>query len=213
MKEINEWHNEVTGIKAVEALKKNGFSAVYFETGDLASEFIINNVVKGDKVGFGGSMTIKKLGIQEEVKSMGGIVLDHNDASLSQDEKMETMRGELICDLFLCSSNAVTLEGELVNVDGAGNRVAAMSFGPKKVIIVVGINKICKNEATAFERIEQIAAPKNCKRLNLPNPCTKTGVCCDCKSDTRACRIYSVIKRQPMKSDITVVVVGENFGY
>jgi hypothetical protein len=213
MKEINDWHNEVIGIKAVEALKKNGFSAVYFGTGDLASEFIRNNVVKGDKVGFGGSMTIKKLGIQEEVKSMGGIVLDHNDASLSQDEKMETMRGELICDLFLCSSNAVTLEGELVNVDGAGNRVAAMSFGPKKVIIVVGINKICKNEATAFERIEQIAAPKNCKRLNLPNPCTKTGVCCDCKSDTRVCRIYSVIKRQPMKSDITVVVVGEDFGY
>ena len=213
MKEIHNWHNETIGLKAVEALKKNGFSAVYCKSGEEASEFIMNNVHKGDKVGFGGSMTVKKLGIQEKVKSMGGIVLDHGDPTLSADEKMETMRGELLCDVFLCSSNAVTLEGELVNIDGVGNRVAAMSFGPKKVIVVVGVNKICKNEASAFERLEQIAAPMNCKRLNMPNPCTKTGVCSDCKTDTRICRIYSVIKRKPMRTDITVVVIGEDFGF
>ena len=213
MEEIHNWHNETIGLKTVEVLKKNGFSALYCKRGAEASEFIMNNVHKGDKVGFGGSMTIKKLGIQEKVKSMGGIVLDHGDPTLSADERMETMRGELLCDVFLCSSNAVTLEGELVNIDGSGNRVAAMSFGPKKVIVVVGINKICKNEASAFERIRQIAAPMNSKRLNMPNPCTKTGTCSDCKSDTRICRIYSVIKRMPMRADITVVVIGENFGY
>ncbi len=213
MKEIHSWHNETIGLKVVEALNKNGFSAVYFQSGDETSEFIMNNIVKGDKVGFGGSMTIKKLGIQEKVKSMGGTVLDHGNPDLSPEEKMETMRGELLSDVFLCSSNAVTLEGELVNVDGIGNRVAAMSFGTKKVIIVVGVNKICKDEAAAFQRIEQIVAPKNCKRLNMPNPCTKTGVCSDCKSDTRACRVYSVIKRKPMRTDITVVVVGEDFGF
>lgn len=213
MKEIHNWHNETIGLKVVEALKKNGFASVYCKSGAEASEFIMNNVVKGDKVGFGGSMTIKKLGIQEKVESIGGTVLDHGIASLSPDEKMETMRGELLSDVFLCSSNAVTLEGELVNIDGVGNRVAAMTFGPKKVIVVVGVNKICKNEAAAFQRIEQIVAPKNCKRLNMPNPCTKTGVCSDCKSDTRACRVYSVIKRKPMRTDITVVVVGEDFGF
>lgn len=213
MKEIHNWHNETIGLKAVEALKKNGFEAVYYNSGAETSEFIMNNVVKGDKVGFGGSMTIKKLGMQEKVEAMGGIVLDHGIPSLSPEEKMETMRGELLSDVFLCSSNAVTLEGELVNIDGVGNRVAAMTFGPKKVIIVVGVNKICKNEAAAFQRIEQIVAPKNCKRLNMPNPCTKTGVCSDCKSDTRACRVYSVIKRKPMRTDITVVVVGEDFGF
>ena len=213
MKEIDSWHNEIIGSRVVEALKKNGFSAVYFQRGGEATEFIMDNVHKGDRVGFGGSMTVKKLGIQEKVMSKGGFVLDHGDSTLSPEDKMETMRGELLSDVFLCSSNAVTLEGELVNIDGAGNRVAAMSFGPKKVIIVVGVNKICKNEASAFERIEQIAAPKNCKRLNMPNPCTKTGVCNDCKTDTRICRIYSVIKRKPMRTDITVVVIGENFGY
>jgi hypothetical protein len=164
MKEIHNWHNETIGLKVVEALKKNGFSALYCKSGEEVSELIMKNIQKDDRVGFGGSMTIKNLGIQEKVKSMGGIVLDHNDPTLSLEEKMVTMRGELICDVFLCSSNAVTLEGELVNIDGVGNRVAAMSFGPKKVIIVVGANKICKNEASAFERIEQIVAPMNCKR-------------------------------------------------
>ncbi len=213
MKEIYNWHTEAIGLKAVDVLKKNGFSALYCKSGEDASEFIMKNVHSGDRVGFGGSMTIKKLGMQEKVKSVGGHVLDHGDPTLSSEEKMETMRAELLCDVFLCSSNAVTLEGELVNIDGVGNRVAAMSFGPKKVIVVVGINKICKNEASAFERLEQIAAPMNCKRLNMPNPCTKTGVCSDCRSDTRACRIYSVIKRMPMRSDITVVIIGEDFGF
>jgi len=213
MKEIHDWHNETIGLRAVEVLKKNGFSALYCKSGDQASEFIMNNVHKGDRVGFGGSMTIKKLGIQEKVKSIGGFILDHGVPNLSPKERMETMRAELLCDVFLCSSNAVTLDGELVNIDGAGNRIAAMSFGPKKVIVVVGVNKICKNEASAFERIEQIAAPMNSKRLEMPNPCTKTGVCCDCKLDTRICRIYSVIKRKPMSTDITVVVIGEDFGF
>ena len=213
MKEIHNWHNETIGLKAVEALKKNGFSALYFQNGEEASEFIMSNIQAGDKVGFGGSVTIKSLGIQEKSKSMGVIILDHNDPTLSPEEKMETMRGELLSDVFLCSSNAVTLEGELVNIDGVGNRVAAMSFGPKKVIVVVGVNKICKNEAAAFGRLEQIAAPKNCKRLNMPNPCTKTGVCMDCRSEARACRIYSIIKRKPMRTDITVVVIGDDLGF
>ncbi|WP_291632696.1 lactate utilization protein [Clostridium sp.] len=213
MKEINNLHNEIIGAKVVEALIKNGFSAVYFQSGAEASDFIMNNILTGDKVGFGGSMTVAKLGIQEKVKSMGGIVLDHGDSTLSPEEKMETMRGELLSDVFLCSSNAVTLDGELVNIDGVGNRVAAMTFGPKKVIVTVGVNKVCKNEASAFERLEQVAAPKNNMRLNTKNPCTKTGVCNDCKVDTRICRIYSVIKRKPARTDITVVVVGEDFGY
>ena len=213
MKDIHNWHNETIGLKTVEALKKNGFFAVYFNSGEEASEFIMSNVQMGDKVGFGGSMTIKKLGIQEKVKALGAIVLDHGESTLSPEEKMETMRGELLSDVFLCSSNAVTLKGELVNIDGVGNRIAAMSFGPKKVMVVVGVNKICKDEESAFERIEQNAAPMNNKRLNTSNPCTKTGVCSECNANSRICRIYSVIKRMPMRTDITVVIIGENFGF
>ena len=213
MKEIHNWHNETIGLKTVEALKKNGFLAVYFKSGEKASEFIISNVKKGDKVGFGGSMTVKELGIQEKVKAMGAIVLDHGDSTLSPEEKMETMRGELLSDVFICSSNAVTLNGELVNIDGVGNRISAMSFGPKKVLVVIGVNKICKDEMSAFERLELIASPMNNKRLNMPNPCTKTGVCIDCHTNSRICRIYSVIKRKPVLTDITVVVIGEDFGF
>jgi len=213
MKEIHNWHNETICLKTVEALKKNGFLAVYFKSGEEASKFIISNVKKGDKVGFGGSMTVKKLGIQEKVKAMGAIVLDHGEPNLSPEEKMVTMRGELLSDVFLCSSNAVTLKGELVNIDGVGNRIAAMSFGPKKVMVVVGVNKICKDEESAFERLEQIAAPMNNKRLDMPNPCTKTGVCSDCSTNSRICRIYSVIKRKPAITDITVVIIGEDFGF
>lgn len=212
MKEIENWHNEAVGKKVVDALKKNLFDAVYFPTAEEAVEYILNYVNKGDKVGFGGSMTVKSMNIQDKVKEKGAIVLDHGDPNLSPEEKLEVMRAQLTCDLFLCSSNAITLNGELVNVDGVGNRVAALSFGPKKVIIVAGTNKICKDEDAAFERIKMIAAPKNTKRLNLSNPCIKTGFCVDCNSETRICRIYTVIKKKPMLSDITVVIVGEELG-
>lgn len=213
MNEIYNLYNETVGSKLVENLKKNDFSAVYFKTGVEASEFIMGNINKGDKVGFGGSMTVVKLGIQEKVASLGGVVLDHGDPNLSPDDKMETMRGELLSDVFICSSNAVTMDGELVNIDGIGNRISAMTFGPKKVIIVVGVNKICKNEAAAFERLEQFASPMNNMRLKMPNPCTKTGECMDCKAPSRICRVYSVIKRRPARTDMTVVVIGEKFGY
>jgi len=109
MKEIRDWHNETIGLKVVDALKKNGFSAIYCKSGEEASEFIASNIHKEDRVGFGGSMTIQSLGMQEKVKAKGGFVLDHNDQALSSEEKMQTMRGELISDVFLCSSNAVTL--------------------------------------------------------------------------------------------------------
>ena len=213
MNEIYNLHNETIGLKVVENLKKHDFSAMYFKTGEEASKFIMGNINKGDKVGFGGSMTVVKLGIQEKVASLGGIVLDHGDPTLSADDKMETMRGELLSDVFICSSNAVTMDGELVNIDGVGNRIAAMTFGPKKVIIVVGVNKICKDEASAFERLKQVASPMNNMRLKTPNPCTKTGICMDCKSASRICRVYSVIKRRPARTDMTVVIIGDTFGY
>lgn len=213
MENINAWHNKTLGNKVVEALKKNYFDAVYLETSKEARDYILQYVRKGDKVGFGGSHTISKLGVQKKIKEIGGEILDHNAEGLSPDEKQNIRRAQLLSDVFLCSSNAVTLDGELVNIDGTGNRVAAMTFGPKKVIVVVGVNKICMDEEAAFKRIEMEAAPKNTKRLNLGTPCCETGLCMDCRNEKRICRIYSVMKRKPSATDITVVVVGENLGY
>jgi hypothetical protein len=211
--EIKIWHNETVGQKVVEAFKKNEFDAVYFATAEEAASFIMDHVKPETKVGFGGSMTINNMGIQDKVKAVGGVVLDHGAPGLTGEERAATARQEMVSDLFLCSSNAITLDGELVNIDGMGNRVSAMTFGPKKVIVVVSVNKICKDEKDAFERIESIASPMNNKRLNTSNPCIKTGTCMNCQSKGRICRVYSVMKRKPVMTDITVVVVGESCGY
>lgn len=206
-------HDQTLANKTVEALKKNFFDAVYFDTKEEAAEFIMKHVKPGCTVGFGGSKTIIDMGIQDKVKAANGIVLDHNDPSLTPQEKLRTQKAELTCNLFLCSTNAVTLDGELVNIDGAGNRVCAMTFGPDKAIVVAGVNKICKDEKDAFTRLEMIAAPTNVKRFNLSNPCSVTGSCMDCQAKTRICRVYSILKRKPMASDITVVIIGENAGF
>ncbi|QGU95723.1 lactate utilization protein [Clostridium bovifaecis] len=213
MGNVNNWHAEVLGNNVVQALKKNYFDAMYVESSEEAAEYILEHVKSGDKVGFGGSDTISTLRVQERIKELGAEVLDHNLPNLSPKEKLDIRRAQLTSDLFLCSSNAVTLNGELVNVDGAGNRVAAMTFGPKKVIVVVGVNKICTDEAAAFERIKLEAAPKNTKRLATGTSCNEMGFCMDCRSEKRICRVYSVIKRKPLATDITVVVVGDRLGY
>ena len=211
--EIHNWHKEALGEKVVEAFKKNDFDAVYFPTAEEASTFIMDRVKPETKVGFGGSMTINNMGIQNKVEAAGGKVLDHGAPGLTLEEKISIAREEMLSDLYLCSSNAITLDGMLVNIDGMGNRVSAMTFGPKKVIVVAGINKICKDEKAAFERLEGIAAPMNSKRIGLPNPCTKTGACMNCQSKSRICRAYSVLRKKPMVTDITVVVIGESAGY
>lgn len=199
--------------KTIKRLKENGFNAIYCNDKEAAAGYILNSISTGDTVGFGGSMTIKSLEIKDEIIKKGGIIIDHNVNNLTREQKFEVMREELYSDLFLCSSNAITEDGELVNVDGNGNRVAAMMFGPKKVIIVVGINKLCKNLEEAYNRIELFAGPKNNKRLNCDNPCVKTGRCVDCKSPNRICKAYTILKRKTSFSDVSIIVVNEELGY
>ena len=211
--EVKKWHKDTVGFRVVDALIKNDFDAIYLQTTQEVSDFIMKHVKAECKVGFGGSMTIKNMGIQDKVQAVGGIVLDHGTFGLTREEVLATARKELLSDLYLCSSNAITMDGILVNVDGMGNRIAAMNFGPKKVIIVVSVDKVCINEVAAFERLQTIAAPMNNKRLGCSNPCTITGVCVNCQTKTRICRLYSVMRKKPMMTDITVVIVGNSCGY
>lgn len=211
--EIKEWHQDAIGKKVVDALIKNDFDAVYVST--EAADIIMKYVSPGSSVGFGGSMTIKNMGIQDKTLAVGAKVLDHGEAQ-SRNEVIALAKEEMLSDLYLCSSNAITIDGTLINVDAMGNRVAAMSFGPKKVIIAVSVDKVCKDEAAAFERLKNVAAPMNNKRLEragISNPCMKTGVCADCKSKTRLCRVYSVMRRRPSAADITVIVIGKPSGF
>jgi L-lactate utilization protein LutB len=213
MTAVEVWHNKALGMGVCEALRKNGFKAQYVDTGAEALELVASSVRPGMTVGFGGSMSLKAIGAPEKVRALGAEVLDHDAPGIDQEKKLELRRAQLTCDLFLSSSNAVTLEGDIVNVDGTGNRVAALAFGPKQTIVVVGSNKIVRDLDAARERIETTASPMNNKRLDRPNPCVKTGTCQDCQGEARICRVYQVLRRRPLYSDFTVIVVGEPLGY
>jgi len=210
---VDVWRDETIGNAAVKALKKNGFDAVYVADIQEAAKKVLSYVAKDKTVGFGGSMTVKALRIAEQAKDLGAVILDHNVPGLALEEKMRIMRSQLTCDLFVSGTNAVTMKGELVNIDGTGNRVAALSFGPLKTVVVVGTNKIVRDLDEAWKRIESYAAPMNNKRLDTPNPCVKTGTCQDCALETRICRSYQVLRRRPSKTDFTVVVVGSYLGF
>jgi len=213
MTAVEKWHTEALGMSLCAALKKNGFHAQYVATGEEARDLVASFVRPGMTVGLGGSVSLATIGLREKVRSLGAEVLDHNVPGIDEQKKLELRRAQLTCDLFLSSSNAVTLEGDIVNVDGGGNRVAALTFGPKKTVVVVGTNKIVRNLDEAFHRIETTASPMNNKRLDRPNPCVKAGICQDCQGETRICRVYQVLRRRPLYSDFTVIVVGEPLGY
>lgn len=213
MNPVESWHYETNGKAACDALKHNGFDAVYVSSGADALAKVMEFVKPGMKVGFGGSMSVKGLGTQAAVAAAGAEILDHGAPGLDQERKMEILRAQLTCDLFIASSNALTLDGELFNVDGNGNRIAALTFGPRKTVVVVGANKIVRDLDEAISRVEQLASPMNNKRLDRPNPCVKSGTCMDCQGPTRICRVYQILKRKPSLSDFTVIVVGEALGY
>jgi hypothetical protein len=211
--EMNTWHGRTLGLKTIEALRKNRFEADFFETRDEAASSVINMINPGMQVAFGGSQTAKQLNLQQLVLAKGAIILDHNAAGLTDQEKLEVMRRQQICDVFICSSNAISLQGELFNIDGHGNRVAAMSFGPRRVIVIAGVNKLVADEEAAWQRIRTIAAPINFHRLNRPNPCVKSGICMNCNLPTRGCNIYVVTRRRPSLTDFSVFIVNETLGF
>jgi len=159
MDDVAAWRNDTIGEAAVKALKKNGFDASYVKTGAEAAALVSAFLKKGATVGFGGSMTVKGLGIQGLAAAAGCELLDHNAPGLEPDAKVKILKRQLTSDVFVSGSNAVTLEGEIVNVDGTGNRVAALSFGPAKTVVVVGVNKLVRDIDEAFARIESYASP------------------------------------------------------
>jgi hypothetical protein len=211
--ELNDWAFAKKCEKAVEGLKKNGFNALYCQNSGEVFHYILNEATEAKSVGFGGSLSVADLKLADKLKGMGKEILNHNVPDLTPEEKLVILRRQLTCDLFLTGSNAVTLSGILVNIDGNGNRVAAMTFGPKKVIVVVGRNKLVDGGVEdAVHRIKSFASPPNTKRLGLATPCATTGFCCDCDSPQRICRVTTIIDRKPRNTDIRVLVVNEEMG-
>ena len=213
MEALTKWHNDALGKRAAAALGKNRFAAVYFSDRESAVAHVLSLVAEGSSVGIGGSKTEKTLGISDKLKAKGCTIFDHNGPGVSKEEKPAIRHKQLASDVFVSSSNAVTLTGELVNVDATGNRVAAMIFGPKRVIVIVGTNKIVRNLEDADKRIRMTAAPLNNKRLERGNPCLQTGECVDCHSATRICNVTTIMRRPPSETDVHVVIIGEELGY
>lgn len=161
-------------------------------------------------VSVGGSMTLFELGIIELLEHSSKI--RYLDRYHSEDPH-SVYHAALSCDLYVTSTNAVTLNGELYNVDGTGNRTAAMIYGPKKVVVIVGANKLVRDLSEAEARVKMIAAPANCVRLNKDNPCTKIGACADCQLPSRICSAAVTLHRSHVPGRIHVILVNEDLGY
>jgi hypothetical protein len=212
--ELVFWTHEQKCLKAVDSLARNGFGAVYCPSPQEAFDCIINEAADASSIGFGGSMSIVGLGVEPRLREQGKEILNHGNPALSRDERLEIMRRQLTCDLFLSGTNALTLSGELVNIDATGNRVAAMSFGPRKVIVVAGRNKLVDGTVhDAIQRVKNWATPPNSRRLNFKTPCASTGFCSDCNSPDRLCRVTTVIDRKPRFTDLRVLVVNADLGF
>lgn len=196
----------------LEALKTNQFLAYFVPGACEARQMVLDCVEKGMSVGLGGSETLREAGFPEALRAKGAVLLDHWDPSLSLEASHACRRQQLASDLFLSSANAVTEAGEIVCCDGIGNRVAAMTFGPSKVILVVGAQKIVPDLASAFARLRQVA-PRRARSLGLDLPCVSDGVCRDCQTPSRICRATLILHRRPMFTDATVILVGERLGW
>ncbi|MEM1546227.1 MAG: lactate utilization protein [Candidatus Methanomethylicia archaeon] len=211
--DIRRWHIQQVVDKVIKALEGNGFKAYFARSRDEALKIVLDLIPQNAVVGVGGSVTIREIGVLDALLKRGNKVVHHWIENLSWEESFQIRRQELISDVFLCSTNALTLDGVLVNVDHGGNRVAAMIFGPRKTIIVLGVNKIVKDLDEALWRIRNIATSTTCKRLGLKTPCATTGLCQGCKYPVKACSAITIIEDKPTFADIHVIIVGESLGF
>lgn len=210
--------------KTVEALKRNNMEAFFCQSAEEVPALVKNLMKKGDTVTHGGSVTLEQTGVTKLLANGDYNYLDRNASGLTREQIEEIYRKSFTADVYLTSANAVTESGELYNVDGNSNRVAAILYGPKSVIVVVGYNKIVKNINDAVARVKRCAAPQNTVRLNCDTYCAKTGKCVSlekegsllpdgCRSEQRICCNYVVSAMQRQKNRIKVIIVGEELGY
>ncbi len=210
---VRETYARARSEQAIKALKRNGFEAAYAATPEEAVQKVLELIPEGASVGVGGTMTVRQLGLLSALTGKGHKVVHHWLPDLSPADGRRLRLEENASDAYLASANAVTLDGKLVNVDGTGNRVGGMLYGPKKVIIIAGYNKVVADFDQAIDRIRDIAAPMNAIRYASKTPCAATGVCNDCSSPERICNVTTVIDRCPKSADFTVLLVGAELGF
>ncbi len=193
-------------------MEKRHFTGVYVDSKEQALEQIKAWIPEGSTVGMGGSVTLGQIGVTSQFLKEHYNYIDRKQGTTFE-ETRALIAKTMTADTFLTSVNALTQEGELVNVDGIGNRVALMAYGPRRVIVVAGMNKVEKTLEAAIDRARNVAAPANAVRLNLNTPCSATGICSDCHSDDCICASTVITRHSKVPGRIKVILVGEDLGY
>lgn len=209
------WKTRLEELK--EALSANNFEVFVAENTDEAKSIVLEKIIPEiapKSVSWGGSLTFVATGLYDILKNNNDLsVLDTYDKTLSPEESLERRRQSLLVDLFITGSNAVTESGQLVNLDMFGNRVGALTFGPKNVIILVGRNKIVPDLDEAMFRIKNYAAPVNTMRLDKKTPCAKTSFCEDCKSPDRICNTWTITEKSFPKKRVRIILINKDLGF
>ena len=211
MTEMHRKYYEKRGAILVKNLKSRHFDAYYCATKEEALAKALELIPEGAAVGWGGAMSAKEIGLMDALNAGNYQALDRENAK-TLEEQNENRKACMFADVFLTGANAISLDGEMVNIDGTGNRVAAIVYGPKEIMVVAGMNKVCDTLEDAIIRARTVAAPLNQQRFGLPNPCTATGTCADCKSETCICNQILITRNCRPVGRIKFILVGEDLG-
>ena len=213
-REIKESYLEKRAAKVVKNLRKNGFKAKYLATAGEAKDTFLSLIPEGVTVAIAGGQTLEQIGVRPYLLQSGKFhIINPGEPGIDAKEALARRKKTLTADVMVCGTNAVTENGLLVNVDGWGQRVAGMIFGPDKVIIGAGMNKVVEDIPDAWQRLRRIARPMNNIRYGSKNPCTDTGFCADCNNKTRICNYFTIMERSFILDRIHVILIGEDLGY
>lgn len=211
MKPIQKYY-EAQAATIIKHLEKRGMQGYYCPDRAAARTKALSLLENFSSVSWGGSMTLEESGMIDALKASGFSLIDRDSAETFE-ERQRLLREAFFADCYFMSTNAITLDGQLVNIDANGNRVAALCFGPKRVILLVGMNKVTANVGEAVSRVRLAAAPPNTQRLNLDTPCVKTGVCSNCLSKDCICAQTVITRFSKIPGRICVILIGEHLGY
>lgn len=211
MERIKQMEKKVE--ETIRQLEKNHMAGYFVQNGEELKSLLTQFLVRGETIGCGDSVTLEQTGVFDFLRQGDYVFYDKHQPGLSREEKRQIYLDNFSADTFFTGTNAVTQDGKLFNIDGNGSRVAPMIYGPKQVIVVVGVNKLVKDVKQAIERTRQIAAPLDAKRLGKNTPCTKLGRCIDCHHTERICNDFVLIAGQFVKDRIRVIMVNQNLGY
>jgi L-lactate utilization protein LutB len=204
--------NELLAQKLIKNLSRRNIAAYYCPTGEEAVKKVLSLIRDGSSVTWGGSMTVRDLGIPTELRKRGTLEVLDRDLAETTEQKQAIYLRAFTADVYLTSANAISEDGVMVNIDGNGNRVAAITWGPKQVIFVIGLNKVVPTVEAALARARGTAAPINSQRFSIQTPCKIDGICHNCNSPSSICNYVHFLRNSPQGRHI-VVLVGENLGY